>query len=68
MVVKSVSIKSGLHTMPNEYWVVRIDYSQTDWGYVLVDAATATQVEQHLRDNGCNARYIKAMYKAKVSK
>ena len=54
--------------MPNEYWVVRIDYSQTDHDYVLVDAATATQAEQHIRDNGCNARYIKAMYKAKVSK
>ena len=54
--------------MPNEYWVVRIDYSQTDHDYVLVDAATATQAQQNLRDNGCNARYIKAMYKARVSK
>lgn len=54
--------------MATEYWVVRIDYSQTDHDYVLVDAATATQAEQHIRDNGCNARYIKAMYKAKVSK
>lgn len=56
--------------MATEYWVVRIDYSQTDHDYVLVDAATATatQAEQHIRDNGCNARYIKAMYKARVSK
>ena len=51
-----------------EYWVVRIDYSQTDHSYVLVDAATAAQAEQQIRDNGCNARYITAMYKAKVLK
>jgi len=51
-----------------EYWVVRIDYSQTDHSYVLVDAGTAAQAEQQIRDNGCNARYIKALYKAKVSK
>jgi hypothetical protein len=54
--------------MATEYWVVRIDYSQTDTEHVLVDAATAKEAEQHLRDNDCNARYIKAMYKAKVSK
>ena len=50
-----------------EYWVVRIDYSQTDRDHVLVDAATAKEAEQRIRDNGCNARYIKAMYKAKVA-
>jgi hypothetical protein len=54
--------------MATEYWVVRIDYSQTDIEHVLVDAATAKEAEQRLRDNGCNARYIKAMYKARVSK
>jgi hypothetical protein len=54
--------------MTTEYWVVRIDYSQTDRDHVLVDAATAKEAEQRIRDNGCNARYISAMYKAKVSK
>ena len=54
--------------MATEYWVVRIDYSQTDRNHVLVDAVTAAQAEQRIRDNGCNARYITAMYKAKVSK
>ena len=54
--------------MATEYWVVRIDYSQTDIEYVLVDAVTAKEAEMRLRDNGCNARYIKATYKARVSK
>jgi hypothetical protein len=53
--------------MATEYWVVRIDYSQTEHDHVLVDAATAKEAEQRIRDNGCNARYIKAMYKARVS-
>ncbi len=49
-----------------EYWVVRIEWSQTDREHVLVEAETAQQAEQRIRDNGCNARYIKALYKAKV--
>jgi hypothetical protein len=49
-----------------EYWVVRIEWSQTDREHVLVKADTAQQAEQRLRDNGCNARYIKSLYKAKV--
>jgi hypothetical protein len=49
-----------------EYWVVRIEWSQTDREQVLVEAETAQQAEQRIRDNGCNARYIKALYKAKV--
>ena len=53
--------------MVTEYWVVRIDYSQTDIEYVLVDAATAREAEMRLRDNGCNAHIIRAMYKARVS-
>jgi len=53
--------------MATEYWVVRIDYSQTDIEYVLVDAATAREAEMRLRDNGCNAHIIRAMYKAKVA-
>jgi len=52
--------------MTTEYWVVRIEYNQTDRSHVLVDAATAAQAEQRIRDNGCNARYITAMYKASV--
>jgi hypothetical protein len=54
--------------MVTEYWVVCINYNQIDRDHVLVDAATAKEAEQRLRDNGCNAPYIKAMYKAKVSK
>jgi hypothetical protein len=54
--------------MSTEYWVVRIDYSQTDRDYVLVEADTAQQAEQRVRDNGCNARYISAMHKARVLK
>ena len=54
--------------MTTNYWVVRIDFSQTDREYVLVDAATAKEAEQRIRDNGCNARYITAMHKARVSK
>jgi hypothetical protein len=53
--------------MITEYWVVRINYNQIDRDHVLVDAATAKEAEQRLRDNGCNAPYIKAMYKAKVA-
>ena len=53
--------------MVTEYWVVRINYNQIDRDHVLVDAATAKEAEQRLRDNGCNAPYIKAMYKAKVA-
>ncbi len=53
--------------MVTEYWVVRINYNQIDRDHVLVDAATAKEAEQRLRDNGCNAPYIKAMYKARVS-
>ena len=53
--------------MATEYWVVCINYNQIDRDYVLVDAATAKEAEQRLRDNGCNAPYIKAMYKAKVA-
>jgi hypothetical protein len=49
-----------------EYWVVRIEWSQTDREHVLVEAETAQQAEQRIRDNGCNARYITASYKAKV--
>ena len=54
--------------MSTEYWVVRIDYSQTDRDYVLVEADTAQQAEQRVCDNGCNARYISAMHKARVLK
>jgi hypothetical protein len=53
--------------MTTEYWVVRIDYSQTDRDYVLVEADTALQAEQRIRDKGCTARYINAMHKARVS-
>ncbi len=52
--------------MSAEYWVVRIEWSQTDSKHVLVEAETAHQAEQRIRDNGCNAHRITAMYKAKV--
>jgi hypothetical protein len=50
----------------NQYWVVLIEYSQTDHDYVVVKADTRQQAEQFIRDNGCNAKYINALYKAKV--
>jgi len=49
-----------------EYWLVCIEWSQTDQKYVLVKADTAQQAEQRIRDNGCNAWYIRALYKAEV--
>ena len=49
-----------------EYWIVRIEWSQTDSKYVLVDAATAEDAVAIIRNNGCNARYIKALSKANV--
>jgi hypothetical protein len=42
------------------YWIVRIEYSQTDMETVLVDAPTATMAENLIRERGCNARYIRA--------
>lgn len=43
-----------------KYWIVRIEYSQTDRETVLVDAPTATMAENIIRERGCNARYITA--------
>lgn len=43
-----------------KYWMVRIEYSQTDRETVLVDAPTATMAENLIRERGCNARYITA--------
>jgi hypothetical protein len=40
------------------YWIVRIEYSQTDRETVLVDAPTAEQAKNIIRERGCNARYI----------
>ena len=42
------------------YWIVRIEYSQTDMETVLVDAPTAAMAENLIRERGCNARYIRA--------
>jgi hypothetical protein len=46
-----------------KYWIVRIDYSQTDSETVLVDAPTAEQAENIIRERGCSARYIRAQAK-----
>lgn len=52
--------------MPTEYWVVYIEWSQTDSQYALVDAATGEDAVAVIRNNGCNARYIKAVSKLSV--
>ena len=49
-----------------EYWIVYIEWSQTDSQYALVDAATGEDAVAVIRNNGCNARYIKALSKANV--
>jgi hypothetical protein len=43
-----------------KYWIVRIEYSQTDIDTVLVDAPTAAMAENVIRERGCTARYIRA--------
>jgi hypothetical protein len=43
-----------------KYWIVRIEYSQTDSETVLVDAPTAAMAENIIRERGCTARYIRA--------
>lgn len=43
-----------------KYWIVRIEYSQTDRETVLVDAPTAAMAENIIRERGCTARYITA--------
>ena len=40
------------------YWIVHIEYSQTDRDTVLVDAPTREEAEAIIRNNGCNARSI----------
>lgn len=52
--------------MKTEYWIVYIEWSQTDSQYALVDAATGEDAVAVIRNNGCNARYIKALWKASV--
>jgi hypothetical protein len=49
--------------MSKEYWIVRVEWSQTDTEYSLVsvdDAKTASDAEAYIRNKGCNARYITA--------
>ena len=46
-----------------KYWIVRVEYSQTDIDTVLVDAPTAAMAENVIRERGCSARYIKAQAK-----
>jgi hypothetical protein len=41
-----------------EYWIVHVEYSQTDMNTVLVDAPTREEAEAIVRNNGCTARYI----------
>ena len=52
--------------MSTEYWIVHIEWSQTDSKYVLVDAATGEDAVAVIRNNGCSARHIKALSKANV--
>lgn len=56
----------GLVKKMTEYWIVYIEWSQTDSKYVLVDATTGEDAVAVIRNNGCNARYIKALSKANV--
>jgi hypothetical protein len=49
--------------MSTEYWIVRVEWSQTDTEYCLVsvdNAGTAFDAEDFIRNKGCNARYITA--------